>query len=519
MRENKDVSNSVDNIYRLDGRVPISRAIPFGLQHVLAMFVGNITPILLVGGVAVYNGQAFTSVEIATLIQSCMIVAGIGTLIQLYPIWRIGSRLPIVMGCSFTFLAVAMNAAAMDYGYLVGAVIVGGIIEGVLGLTIHSWQEIIQPVVSACVVTALGFSILNVGVSSFGSSGAFDLGSWQNLLVGGITLVSCLIFHIVTKGFWKQLYILFGMVVGYICSIFFGMVDFADMGNTISELGVFSFPRLFAFTPKFDFGIIVSFVILFLVSAVETIGDTTAVCTGSLGREVTDREISGSLAVDGLFSAISGGVFGCTPISSFSQNVGLLQLTKVVNRFSIMFGALIMILGGLFPPIGAFISTLPDCVLGGCTVIMFGSILVTGVGMLADCGLGERNTLIAATSLCIGIGITQVDGFFELMPSIVGDVFGGNPVAGVFVVAFIMSLILPKDMDKHSVGAKVAAENAQGPAAETSEASIGAEEAATDAEKTSDDVNETSVDTQETTAGTGESVGGGEDSPVDTGGK
>ena len=212
-------------------------------------------------------------------------------------------------------------------------------------------------------VVSIGLSILKVGVSSFGSSSVYPLGSWQNLLVATITLAAALIFHTTLKGVAKQLYVLLGMVVGYAVSIFFGMVDFAAMGDTIRELGVIAVPQLFAFKPQFQPAAIFSFCLVFIVSAVETIGDTTACCKGDLSRDITADEISGSLCVDGFASALSGGVFGCSPITSFSQNVGLISMTHVVNRFTIMLGALAMILGGLFPPIGAFFTTLPDCVL------------------------------------------------------------------------------------------------------------------------------------------------------------
>ena len=177
------------------------------------------------------------------------------------------------------------------------------------------------------------------------------------------------------------------------------------------------------------------------------------ICTGGLGRDITEKEVSGSLACDGFISAVSGGVFGCPPITSFSQNVGLVAMTKVVNRFTIMFGALTLILAGVFPPVGAFFSTLPDCVLGGCTVIMFGAIIVSGVTMLGECGFDQRNTIIAATSFAIGIGVTQVPEFFSGMPQIVSDIFAGNPVAGVFVVAMILSLALPKKVKPEDIGA------------------------------------------------------------------
>lgn len=446
-RSKSDVS--VENIYQLEGRVPISKAIPFGLQHVLAMFVANIAPLIIIASVATYQGEAFSALQTAQLIQNCMIIAGIGTMVQLYPVWRIGSGLPIVMGISFTFLAAAMTFASQDYGIMIGGVIAGGIFEGILGLTAKYWRKLISPILSSCVVVATGLSVLSVGVTSFGSSSAYPLGAWQNLLVATFTLIAALIFHTTLKGVFKQMYVLFGLIAGYILAIFFGMVDFSSMAATVSELGIIDFPQIFHFKPVFNVSAIVTFCIIYIVSAVETIGDSTALCKGGVGRDITAKEISGSLCCDGFVSAISGGVFGCTPITSFSQNVGLVNMTHVVNRYCIMFGALAMILGGLFPPIGAFFSTLPDCVLGGCTVIMFGSIMTSGIKMMHDAGMDNRNTLIASTSICLGVGVTQVEGFFNYMPSFISDVFAGNMVAGVFVVGIIMELLLPKDPSKY----------------------------------------------------------------------
>ena len=281
---------SVDNIYKLDGRVPVGKAIPFGLQHVLAMFVANVTPVMLIASVAVYNGQAFTAIDTALLIQAAMLIAGIGTLIQLFPVWRIGSKLPVVMGLSFTFLSAMMTLAAKDYGYIIGAVIVGGCIEGLLGLTAKYWRRFVSPIVSACVVTTIGFSLLSTGISSFASSSVYPTGAWQNLLVAVITLAACLVYNSLAKGFWKQLYVLFG------------------------------------------------------------------------------------------------------------------------------------------------------------------AIIVSGVTILGECGFGQRNTIIAATSFAIGIGVTQVPEFFSGMPQIVSDIFAGNPVAGVFVVAMILSLALPKKVKPEDIG-------------------------------------------------------------------
>ena len=270
----------IENVYQLEGRVPVGKAIPFGLQHVLAMFVGNLTPILIItGACGIGAGSEFAELQV-DLLQNCMLIAGIGTLIQLYPIWKIGSGLPVVMGLSFTFLAACMSAASQDYGIMVGSIIVGGIFEGILGLTAKYWRRIISPVLSSCVVIAIGLSILNVGVSSFGSSSAYPLGSWQNLLVATITLTAALVFHTTLKGVAKQLYVLLGMLVGYVVSIFFGMVDFASMGQTIQSLGVVAIPKLFAFKPQFQLGSILSFALVFIVSAVEILCDYIAELKG-----------------------------------------------------------------------------------------------------------------------------------------------------------------------------------------------------------------------------------------------
>ncbi len=437
MREKKIAD--VSNIYKLDGRVPVAKAVPFGLQHILAMFVANIAPILIVAGACGLSGADTTM-----LIQSAMLIAGIGTLIQLYPVWRIGSGLPIVMGISFTFVSVFCFVGP-TYGYnaVVGAVLVGGCLEGILGLFAKYFRKLIAPVVAASVVTSIGFSLLSVGAASFGGgSGSEDFGSWENLLLGTITLVCCLGFNILAKSYWKQLSVLFGLVVGYIVAIAMGMVDF----SAISEASFIALPKLLPFKPEFEPGAILSVFLIFLVSATETIGDTSAITMGALNREVTEKEISGSIACDGFISALSS-LFGCLPITSFSQNVGLVNMTKVVNRFTLLMGALIMILAGIFPVFGAVLATLPDAVLGGCTIMMFGTIVVSGLQMVSACGYSQRNMTIVALSLSVGIGFTQLPELFAIFPQLVQNVFAENCVAVVFVMAVVLNLILPKEKE------------------------------------------------------------------------
>ena len=386
------------------------------------------------------------------LLQNAMFVAGIATLIQLYPVWRIGSRLPIVMGVSFTFVTVLSTVAA-GYGYpsVIGAVLVGGVFEGTLGLLAKYWRKIISPIVSATVVTAIGYSLFTVGTRSFGGGYADDFGSVQNLILGTVTLVTCLLWNIFAKGYLKQLSVLAGLTVGYILAIFLHKVDL----SLIMSGGFISLPTLLPFKPEFHLGAIISVCIIFLVSSAETIGDTSAMVSGGLDREIEGREISGSLACDGYASSVSA-LFGCPPVTSFSQNVGLIAMTKVVNRFTIMTGAVCMILAGLLPPVGNFFASLPDAVLGGCTLMMFGTIMVSGVQMIAKCGFNQRNTTIAALSLAIGIGFTSAseNAIWSVFPKVVQTVFAENVVAVVFVVSIILSLILPKDMDIKKVEEK-----------------------------------------------------------------
>lgn len=430
------MKSSTENLYQLDGRVPLGKALPFGLQHVLAMFVSNITPIMILASAIGLEKDVS-----AVLIQNCMVIAGIGTLVQLYPVWRIGSRLPIVMGISFTFLSLAISiGAAYDMGTLIGAVIVGGLFEGVLGLFAKYWIKLIPHVVAATVVTAIGFSLLPIGANSFaGGQGAADFGSLNNWIVGSVTLLACLLCQVFAKGFLRSLSVLVGLVVGYVLACIMDMIDFSG----IAGKSIIALPSLLPFEPKFNLGAILSVAAVYLVSATETIGDTSALCNSALKRNPHKKEMGAAICCDGFVSSVSG-LFGCTPITSFSQNVGLAAISGVVNRFTIAVGAVVMIVGGVFPVIGYALTTIPQAVLGGCTIMMFGSILFAGFGMMARSGFSQRNMIIVSLSLSVGLGFTQATGMFNIFPEIVRTVFAENCVAVVFLLAVMLNLLLPK---------------------------------------------------------------------------
>lgn len=442
----KSTESSVQNIYTLDGHVPLAQAVPFGLQHILAMFVANIAPIIIVTGACGLDAS-----HSAMLIQCAMIIAGIGTLIQLFPIWKIGSGLPIVMGISFTFVSVFCYVGpAYGYPAIVGAVLVGGLIEGILGLFAKYWMKLITPIVSASVVTSIGFSLLSVGAASFGGgSGSENFGAPSNWILGTVTLICCLLFHIFAKSYFKQLSVLFGLIVGYILAICMGMVDF----SALHGVSVVALPSFLPFKPKFDINAIIAVTLIFLVSATETIGDTSALASSALDRNASEKETTGSITCDGFVSSISA-LFGCLPITSFSQNIGLVAMTKVVNRYAIATGAIIMIIAGIFPAVGVLLATLPDAVLGGCTIMMFGMIVMSGIQMMSRCGYSQRNITIASVSLSVGIGFTQAPELFEIFPQIIRTVFAENCVAVVFLVSVILNLVLPADMEATSAKKK-----------------------------------------------------------------
>ncbi len=470
-----DSAKNSDNMYKLEGTIPLKKAIPLGLQHIMAMFVSNITPIIILTGICAGAGTLPADASVY-LIQNAMIIAGIGTLIQLFPVaGKVGSGLPIVMGISFTFLSVAIAVGTNHgYGTLMGAVLIGGAIEGILGLFAKYWIKIISPVVAATVVIGIGFSLLPVGANSFaGGQGASDFGAAHHWIIGSVTLLTCLIFTIFGKGFIKRIAVLFGLSAGYITALILGQIDFSPLVKEIefvpaveeSALAIneiistaepvkaitlatpiIALPHIMPVGFDFNIGAILSFVVIYLVSATETIGDTTAVCSVGLNREASEKEMSGSLACDGFVSSLAA-CFGCTPITSFSQNIGLVQMTKVVNRFAIACGAVIMILAGFFPVLGALLRTVPNAVLGGCTIMMFGMIVVSGFQMFSKCGFSTRNITICALALSIGLGFTEASAkaMFNIFPEIIKNVFAENCVATVFILAIILNLVLPKE--------------------------------------------------------------------------
>ena len=444
LKENIDAGKSVaGSIYELDGVVPLNRAIPLGIQHVLAMFIGNLTPLMIVSAVAANFDNSIMTI----LIQNSMFVAGLVTLLQLYPILKVGAKLPIVMGTSSGFIAVCKNIAMTGgYGAVIGASIVGGLFEMLLGFFIKPLRKLFPPVVTSSVILSIGLSLLPIGAKYFaGGEGNALYGTWQSFLVGTIVLVTVVILKQFTKGFLNVSSILIGIIVGYIAAICLGMVDF----TAITSAAWFSLPRLLPVKPVFEIGSILSILIMYVATAVETIGDTSGITVGGLGREATDEELAGSVKADGFGSAFAA-LFGCLPNTSFSQNVGLVAVTKVVNRFVIATGAIFLIIMSFCPKLAAIFTAMPQSVLGGAAVIMFASIVLSGLQSLAKVDLNGRNGMILILAIGVGMGMSQVEGIFDNLPERmhwISTMFAQSGIIMTFLLATIANLVLPKDKE------------------------------------------------------------------------
>lgn len=426
--------NKKGSIYELDGFVPLKKALPLGIQHILAMFLGNISPLLIVCGMIGMDGALKT-----ILIQNAMFVAGIATLIQLYPFWKIGSGLPIVMGTSSGFIGTAKAIGSLfGYGALMGASLIGGIFEMVLGYFIKPLRRLFPPVVTSLVIISIGLSLLPVGINYFGGgSGAADFGSINHLMIGTFVIIVILIAK-QFKGFINNASILIGIVAGYILAIALNMVDFTQL----KEASWFALPVFMPVAFEFNIQAIIAMGIMFIATTVETIGDVSGVANGGLDREATDAELQGGVMADGLGSVL-GCIFGVLPNTSFSQNVGLVAVTKVVNRFVICTGAIFLIMCGFCPKLSALFSIMPQSVLGGAAVIMFSMILVSGIQSLTRKPLTERDGLIVALAIGLGVGIGNVPSVLAQLPAWVGNIFAQNGIIMTFVIATIMNLILP----------------------------------------------------------------------------
>lgn len=459
-------STNYSSPYDFEGRIPLKQAIPMGLQHVLAMFVGNLTPILIItGACGITAGSELAALQVA-LLQNAMLVAGIVTLVQLFAIGPCGGKVPIIMGTSSGFIGVfssvtaTMGGGILTYGAIMGASIIGGLFETVLGFMIKPLRKFFPAEVTGTVVLSIGLSLIGVGIGSFGGgSSAPDYGSVENLCLGLLVLIVILIFKHCTKGITSNAAILFGIIVGYIASICMGLflnpvgvtaegVEYTKAWvinwNKVADAAWFEIPKLMPVPIVFDLRAILPVMIMFIVTAIETVGDISGVMEGGMGREATDTELSGGVICDGLGSSFAA-LFGVLPNTSFSQNVGLVTMTKIVNRYALAIGAVFLIICGLFPKVGALVSIMPQSVLGGAAVMMFSSIVVSGIQLITRNPLTTRSISIVSVALGLGYGIGANMNILKQLPQAVQLIFGGSGIVPAALVAILMNILLPKE--------------------------------------------------------------------------
>ena len=457
--------------YEFEGRIPLKQAIPMGLQHVLAMFVGNLTPILIItGACGITAGSELADLQVM-LLQNAMLVAGIVTLVQLFSIGPCGGKVPIIMGTSSGFIGVfnsvagAMGGGILAYGAIMGASILGGLFESVLGFMLKPLRRFFPPVVTGTVVLSIGLSLISVGVGSFGGgSSAKDYGSLENLALGLLVLVVIIALKHCTKGITSTAAILFGIIVGYIAAMVMGLV-LDPVGVTadgveytkawvinwdkVAQAAWFEVPKLMPVKIVFDLRAILPVGIMFIVTAVETVGDISGVMEGGLGREATDRELSGGVICDGLGSSFAA-LFGVLPNTSFSQNVGLVTMTKVVNRFALSIGGIFLIICGLFPKVGALISIMPQSVLGGAAVMMFSSIVVSGIQLITKNPMTTRSISIVSVALGLGYGLGANAAVLSGLPQGIQLIFGGSGIVPAALVAILLNVLLPQEKENET---------------------------------------------------------------------
>lgn len=457
--------------YQLEGRIPLGQAILYGLQHVMAMFVGNLTPVLLITCACALDGGLQLQI-----IQNAMLMAGLITLLQIFTIGPVGAKLPIVMGTSSGFIGVCSGVAStmgqgiVTYGAIIFASFIGGLFETVLGFFLKPLRRFFPSLVTGTVVMAIGLSLISVGINSFGGgNNNGDFGSLPNLFVGTVVLVTIILLKHFTKGVTSTASILIGIIVGYIVCGIMGMIlpttyQYIDPNtqetvtktcswvldfSKVSDASWFAVPAFMPFgfsKDMIDLRAIIPIVIMFIVTAVETVGDTSAITEGGLAREATDKELSGSVICDGLGSSIAA-FFGVLPNTSFSQNVGLIAMTKIVNLFAISTGAIFLVLCGLFPKLAAIIQMMPQSVLGGAAVMMFASIVVSGIQLVTKDGVSNRTVTIVSVALGLGYGLGANTEVLSNLPQFVELIFGGSGIVPAAIIAMILNIAIPKNKE------------------------------------------------------------------------
>ena len=430
------------NLFELDGVPPLRRALPLAVQHVVAMIVGCVTPAIIVSGAA-----GLPANEQVILIQAALVISALSTLLQLFPLGKrlplgLGSGLPVIMGVSFAYVP-TMQAIAEGHGIaaILGAQIVGGLVAALVGLFVKKLRRLFPPLTPGTVVFTIGLSLYPTAINYMaGGTSSTDYGSWQNWLIAFFTLGVVTTLNHFGKGLWKLSSILLGIGAGYALAACFGMVHF----ESVAQASMFQLPQLLYFGLEFEISACVAIGILFGINAVQAIGDLTATTVGAMDREPTDKELQNGIVGYGVMNMI-GGLFGGLPTATYSQNVGIVTTTRVINRVVLGLSALILGAAGLIPKFSALLTTIPQCVLGGATVSVFASIAMTGMKLVSSAEMDYRNSSIVGLAAALGMGISQASASLAAFPEWVTTIFGKSPVVVATIVAVVLNVILPKN--------------------------------------------------------------------------
>ncbi|MBC5711358.1 uracil-xanthine permease family protein [Hungatella hominis] len=441
----KQSSKEYASIFQLDGIPKFSQALPLALQHVVAMIVGCVTPAIIVSNVA-----NLSTADRVILIQAALVVSALSTLLQLFPIGKkngihLGAALPVIMGISFAYVP-SMQSIAADYGVpaILGAQIVGGVVAFIVGAFVMQIRKFFPPLITGTVVFTIGLSLYPTAINYMaGGTSSPTYGSWQNWAIAFLTLAVVTILNHFGKGIFKLASILIGIIVGYVVSLFFGMVDFASIGSAAA----FQVPQPLHFGIMFEPSSCIAIAILFAINSIQAIGDFTATTSGSIDREPTDKELQGGIMGYGVTN-ILGALLGGLPTATYSQNVGIVTTTKVVNRCVLGLTAVILLAAGLIPKFSALLTTIPQCVLGGATVSVFASIAMTGMKLVMSEEMTYRNSSIVGLAAALGMGISQATAALSTFPSWVVTIFGRSPVVVATIVAVLLNIILPREGKK-----------------------------------------------------------------------
>ena len=436
----RDTSAPVSSVYSFRGIPPAGQLIPLGLQHVVAAVVGVITPAIIISGVCGLDAAQKT-----LLIQASLVMTALATLLQLFPIFRkIGSGLPVIMGTSFAYVP-TLTAIGGEFGLstILGAEIIGGVVAIVFGIFAKQIRRLFPPVVTGTVIFTIGLSLYPTAVRYMaGGSGAENFGSVQCWAVALITFAVVVVLNNFAAGILKQGSLLFGMIVGYLVSLPLGLVDFSGVGGA----GWFSLPRIMPFPIEFVPSACVSLAVVYIVNAVQTIGDLSSTTMGGMDRVPTDEELSGGIIAQGL-SSVLGAFVGGLPTASYSQNVGIVTLNKVINRAVFTLAAGVLLVAGFVPKFSALLTTIPQSVIGGATLSVFATIAMTGIHLFTQDGFTTRKKMVVGLSVALGVGITQVSGSLQGpgLPGWINTVFGSSAVVVAAILAIILNLTLPKE--------------------------------------------------------------------------